>query len=295
MSKKLLVIGSTNQDIFIQLPYLPKAGETLLGGGLSKFFGGKGANQAVAIARAGGTVKFITAVGSDVIAKEALTFLADERVDIGDCVMKAGPTATAMIWVSEKGDNVIAIDPAANYQLKPSDVDTYESQIASSDLLVLQMEIPLNTVITAIDIAHHHQTPIILNAAPAYDLPQETAAKIDILVVNETEAGQLTSLTADSPPQLLYRALKSQGYQQVIITLGAQGAYTQIEDASYWQPAHPTTVVDTTGAGDTFVAYLANSIAAGATLPDALADAGRAAAQAVAKAGAMASIPYAPV
>lgn len=290
----ILVIGSTNQDLFIQLPYLPKTGETLLGSGLFKSFGGKGANQAVAIARAGGDTAFITAVGNDAVGKEALSFLNQESIDTRHSLIKSNTTATAMIWVSEQGDNVIAIDPGANYNLTTNDVAACEAHIASCALLVLQMEIPIESVGHAIGLANKHQTPILLNAAPAHQLARELIPMVDLLVVNETEAGQLASLPANTHPRKLYKTLKSQGYQQVIITLGAQGAYTEIDNETYWQKAYPASVVDTTGAGDTFVGYLAKHLGDKASLRDALDHASRAASLAVAKAGAMASVPFSP-
>lgn len=263
------VIGSLNQDIVLSVPSIPRPGETLLASRLETHPGGKGGNQAVAAARAGARVRMIARVGDDDAGRRLLASLAREGIDALTCATLNGvPTGQAFIPVAANGENCIIVAPGANARLHPDDLDLSDLHAA---VTILQLEIPLETVLHATRLARATGACVILNAAPAATLAPELLEGVNVLVVNETEAEALCGAPvnglADAPGAA--RLLAAPG-RAVVITLGARGAYWLDGNLDGVQPAFPVEPVDTTAAGDAFVGALAVALAEGATLAGAV-------------------------
>lgn len=294
MKPHILVIGSTNTDMIVKVPHLPAPGETILGGEFSVVQGGKGANQAVAAARAGGNVTFVSCVGDDLFGKKSLEVLANENIDISAMKIADGfSSGVALINVADSGENSISVAPGANSQLMPEDIENITDIIKQADILLLQLEIPIETVKKAISIANMHKVPVILNPAPGQLLEAELLKNIDYLTPNENEA----ALIAESkyPGQdysALSRALQDKGSNEVVLTLGEKGVIYSDNGHHEHIPGHQVRVVDTTAAGDTFNGYLAVALAMGKSVKDAVIFANKAASLSVTMLGAQTSIPY---
>lgn len=291
---KLVVVGSSNTDMIIKVPRIPKPGETILGGKFSKAAGGKGANQAVAAARSGGDVTFVARVGQDMFGDNAIQGFEENNI-VTDHVFRdpEAPSGVAEIFVSEDGENSIAVAPGANSNLSPEDIDNSEDAINSADILLMQLEIPLETVQAAADLAHEKNATIILNPAPATDLPDELLEKITILTPNESEAELLTGVKVvdkDSAEKAA-KKLQSMGVQKVIITMGKFGAYVLSDGFAGIVSGYQVDAVDTTAAGDVFNGALSVAIAENKSLKDAVKFANAAAALSVQKLGAQPSAP----
>jgi len=292
VKKKIVVIGSVNIDMIAKVPHIPAPGETVLGTGFFTVQGGKGANQAVAASRAGGEVSFLACVGEDSFGKEALEAYAKEKIDIAYIKKTAkAPTGVALINVAASGENSIAVAPGANSQLMPDDILKNEKLLANASVILVQLEVPLETIETAAGIAVKYKVPFILNPAPAQKLEASLLGKVTILTPNEQEAELLAGIKA-SPAELATR-LVSMGVKSVIITLGKEGAiYTSNEQEITHLPGIKAEAVDTTAAGDTFNGYLAAEIAAGKSLKQAVELANKAAALSVTRMGAQPSVPF---
>jgi len=291
----ILVIGSSNTDLVIRVPVLPLPGQTVLGENLQTFGGGKGANQAVAARRAGAKVRFVAAVGNDGYGRSAIDNFATEGIDTSLVqVIDGVPSGVAMILVSENGENSIAVAPGANGKLSPECLRRQKDLFADTSLVLLQLEMPLDTVTTAVDLAHRQGTPCILNPAPATELPDTVLEKLFCITPNETEAEILTGIqivdreSASSAAEILLQ----RGVENVVITMGGRGALLHNADETYYEKAARVTVVDTTAAGDTFNGVLAAMIAEGQSLKEAVRFAVAAATRSVQTAGAIASIPH---
>jgi ribokinase len=274
-----------------QVPHLPQAGETVIGGTFAQAYGGKGANQAVAASRVGGKVKFISCVGDDVFGAEVIQHFQKEGL-CTDFVFKEKSVATgiALIMVDDKGTNSIAVASGANEKLSPQHIDQARQALAEADIVLLQLEIPLATVIYAIDLAKQMGKKVLLNPAPAQQLPKSLLSKVDVLIPNEIEAEMLTDIRFES--ETIGGTLLSWGVGTVIITLGKKGCYV-IDNQSAWQlPAPQVRAIDTTAAGDVFCGTLAVGLAAQMTLAEAVYFANTAAALSVTKLGAQPSAPY---
>ncbi|MDN3241694.1 ribokinase [Glycomyces tritici] len=254
----VVVIGSANLDLVYEVERIPAPGETVLSRGLASFPGGKGNNQAIAAARAGAETRFIAALGRDAAADElaaqaraAGITLLDRRVD--------APTGTAVIFVDRKGENSIVVNSGANAAL----VDLTEAElaeIAAADVMVVQLETPLDTVTAAIRAARAADTVVVLNAAPSGAFPEALLAEVDILIVNEHEAAELAGEPAGTGERSLMSVLTAHGCD-VVITLGADGAFVGGRGADPVKvAAFPVEVKDTTGAGDVFVGAFAASL-----------------------------------
>ncbi|WP_066590392.1 PfkB family carbohydrate kinase [Sphingomonas pruni] len=279
---RVLVAGSANADFVVRAARIPAAGETVLGGDLAIFPGGKGANQAVAAARAGGVAtRMVAAMGDDDPARLIAASLAGAGVAL-DIRRSARSTGAALITVSDAGENAITVAPGANSDLGPDDLPDLDG----ISWLVMQLETPLNTVAAFARAARDRATKVLLNAAPARALPADLLAVVDLLVVNEDELGMLVG-TEGSLAERLART----GVAITVVTLGGRGACARVGQDYALQPAFAVTPVDTTAAGDTFCGVLAAGLAEGLDLPAALARAGAAAALATTKAGAQSSIP----
>ncbi|MDE2768959.1 MAG: ribokinase [Chloroflexota bacterium] len=289
---RIAVVGSINQDIVIRVPRIPRPGETVHHGRLARYAGGKGANQAVAAARAGATVSMLGAVGTDADGDDLLRGLIAEGVDTTHVArVDSAATGTALIAVDDAGANSIAVAEGANFQIDPEDV---QSAIAALQpvAVVGQREVP-DDVINA---AFQATTPglRVLNVSPVDEGVAINLGLVDIAIVNEIEAAQLT---ADSSPDddsaALARVLAEQTHRGCVVTLGGQGLVAQVDGQTHVQPAFPTTVVDTTGAGDAFCGVFTAALAAGRQVETALRWGQAAGALAAAKAGAQPSMPMA--
>lgn len=296
MTAKIVVVGSLNMDLVTQAVKIPAPGETVIGGDLQTFPGGKGANQAVAAARAGAQVAMVGRVGDDVFADRLRENLLVDGIDVTH-VQSTAETASgvALIVVDEKGQNSIVVAPGANGRLTRADVSQAKDAIQQADVLLLQLEIPLDAVWEAAKIAAQAQVKVILNPAPARPLPPELLALVDILIPNESETAALTGLPTSTQAELAAAAsrLHDLDVATVILTLGERGAeLSQAGRELYHVAAYPVAqVVDTTAAGDAFVGGLATAVAEGKSLPEAMRFGAAAGALSVTRAGAQPSLP----
>ena len=274
----VVIVGSANVDQVFRVTAIPSPGETVLSNGFSTALGGKGQNQAVAAARAGASAAFVCALGDDAFGGSIREGLAADGIDGTGVRTVDAPTGTALIAVDDSGENTIIVEAGANALLELGDADA--AAIASADVLVMQLEIPLETVAQAARSARRAGTRVLLNAAPIRELPAELLADVDILVVNEHEGA---FLARDGDVAALAPI--------VIVTLGAAGAVAYEGGGEVRVPAPKVSAVDATGAGDTFCGALAARLAEGAPLDAALRFAVAAASLSVQKHGAVPSIP----
>jgi ribokinase len=293
-SCKIAVLGSANTDMVIVADHFPAPGETLLGGKFLLNPGGKGANQAVAAARLGGNVSFISRVGEDIFGEETLQHLQKEGIDTqGVKRHHSEPSGVALITVDKEGENTIVVASGANMTLSPQELEQHLPLIEACDMLLMQLEIPIDTVVAAARAAYEMGKKVILNPAPAAVLPAEIYPYIHVLTPNETETAYLTGILPVDEPSARSAAEKlvSLGVELVIITMGAAGAYLFSKNRQQVIPAPKIKAVDSTAAGDTFNGGLAVALAEGMDLEAAINFANQAAALSVTKMGAQASIP----
>jgi ribokinase len=255
MSARVVVVGSSNLDLVVTAPQLPRPGETVLGENFHTVPGGKGANQAVAAARAGAACDFVGAVGDDEFGTQLRASLVGAEVDVRGLRTVAGPSGVALIAVDRDAENFIVVAPGANGALTELDADD-RAAIAAADVLLLQLEVPLPTVVRAAGWARAEGTTVVLNAAPAAVLPTELLDLVDVLVVNEHEAAVVAGVFSDDPPVLLDALLEL--VPRVVLTLGASGAaYGDRQGLRLAVPAPRIDAVDTTAAGDAFTGAFA--------------------------------------
>ncbi|MGN0852554.1 MAG: ribokinase [Kiritimatiellia bacterium] len=289
----IVVLGSTNTDMVISGAKIPVPGETVCGGSFMMNPGGKGANQAVAVARLAakrGFCTFIAKVGDDLFGRETATRLAEDAIDARLIVDRNVASGTALILVDAKGQNCISVALGANGTLTPDDVKAFTKDIQSADALLLQLETPLETVLWAAQTASAKNVPVILNPAPAADLPQALYACLDWITPNETEAERLTGVKVVdlASARKAEAVLRERGVRHVVITLGDRGCYA----AGRIHPCEKAKVVDTVAAGDTFNGAFAVALAEGRDVEAAVAFAQKASALAVSRPGAQASVPF---
>ncbi len=292
--KKIVVVGSTNVDLIARVSHLPEPGETIGDAEYCLSYGGKGANQAIAAARSGGHVSFISCLGDDAYADTLITSFVDSGIDV-DYIQKCvrHSTGIAFIFVAENGENCIAVAPGANNLLRGERMDTILPVIKEADALVLQLEIPYESVISLIEYAHTVDTKIILNPAPAKQIPSYILEKVDILILNETEAMLIAGQSLDfSEPMGIARSLLRRVGQVVILTLGEKGSVIVSDEMEKQIPSYVVNTVDTTGAGDTFCGAFVAQWVEGVDLQDCVQFATAAAALSVTRIGAQVSIPY---
>jgi ribokinase len=294
MNEIITVIGSSNTDMVVKSKRLPAPGETIIGGEFGMYPGGKGANQAVAAARLGGNVHFVGKRGNDIFGTQASSLLNDEGINTSYFSTDPDlPSGVALISVDEKGENCIVVASGANAAITPKDLEAVKPLIGKSSIVLLQLEIPIETVEYTATIASDRGVIIILNPAPAQTLSSSLLKKISIITPNETEAEILTgiSITNISTAEQAAMALKERGVQTVIITLGADGALVYHQNQFTKVDTVPVVAVDTTAAGDVFNGALAVSLADGNTVEDAARYACKAAAISVTRMGAQSSAP----
>ena len=289
----VIVVGSANMDFTVQVDRTPQAGETILGRNLFMSFGGKGANQAVAARRAGAEVTFIGKVGQDQHGEQIRTHL--EAVGVGGAGLISDDscsTGVAFILVEPEGGNQIVVVPGCNYRLTPTEVETRD-HLLTGEILLLQLETPLETVFSALRRAKERGMRTILNPAPATHLPQEHFPFVDLLTPNETEASTLTGIPVADRKKAKEAGVKllEMGCGDVIVTLGSDGALWVNKDGTQHFPSFPVRAVDSTAAGDAFNGALASALAEGKALEEAIPFANAAGALTTTRRGAQESLP----
>lgn len=292
--RNITVIGSINMDMVIEANHMPVLGETLMGEGSFSTFGGKGANQAVAAARLGGNVTMIGAVGKDSFGESMIRNLNENGIHTETVKQVDGVGSGKAFIIVVEGNNFIVVDAGANHAILPADIDAAEEIIAASDFVVLQLEIPMETVLYAAKLAKKHGVPVLLNPAPAAPLPDELWQYIDVLTPNETECAFYTGTPIETVNDA-FRAvgmLHEKGVPHVLITMGSQGAVYNVGEEAFHQPAPSVKAVDSTAAGDSFTGALAVCLSEGATFHDAALFAAKVGAMTVTRQGAQASLPY---
>jgi ribokinase len=295
MKPKIVVVGSTNTDMVIKAAHLPAPGETILGGTFFMNPGGKGANQAVSAARLGGAVTFISKTGNDVFGRQSVQLFEEEGIDTS-CMLSDSkqPSGVALITVDDNAENCIVVASGANATLSPQDLRKAEHLIGEAAIVLMQLEIPVETVAHVASLAAKQGVKVVLNPAPVCSLPPELLRHVTIITPNSTEAEMLTgvAVTDQAAAEKAARIIREQGVETVIITLGARGALVLHEDTFHHVPPVKVKAVDTTAAGDVFNGALVVALSEGRDIPDAVAFACKASAIAVTRLGAQSSAPY---
>jgi len=291
---KVTVVGSFMYDLVATAPRRPKTGETLIGDSFGMFLGGKGANQAIAASRAGASVTMVGRLGNDLFGDQFLEKFSEEGIKTDFVIHDTeNGTGVGMPLIDASGDNSIVIIPQANMALTVENIDKAESVIADSDVLVLQCEVPMEANKRAAEIANKNDTLVILNPAPACEIPDAILSLMDLLTPNETETEILTGMPTHSNEQAIEAAhnLLSKGIETVILTLGSRGSFLLTEKMGKRIPAYSIDVIDTTAAGDAYCGALAASLAQGTHIEEAVKIANAAGALAATKLGAEPSLP----
>lgn len=291
---KIIVIGSSNVDLTARVRTLPRPGETIGGARLHQANGGKGANQAVAAARLGADVLFLTCLGNDANGEMLASQFASDGIDTSKIKFSATPTGTALIFVDDNAENCIAVAPGSNNDLLPEDVDAIKDRMADSAYLLVQLEIPMPTVEHSILLADSLGVKVIVNPAPMNALREDLFSHIWLLTPNETEAEALTGVVIGSEEDARTAAahLMEKGVENVIITLGSKGSLVCTPEASTFVPARKVQALDTTGAGDAYNGALVAALSEGRSLVEAAKIATIASSIAVTRMGAQTSAPY---
>ncbi len=292
--KRIIVIGSSNTDMVVKSKSLPGPGETIMGGTFFMNAGGKGANQAVAAARLGGDVLFVAKVGNDIFGRQSIDGFKKENVNTDFVLIdEKNPSGTALIMVNEEGENCIVVAPGANANLLPTDIEQVK-EINEAEIILMQLEIPMITIASVSKKAKAILQKVIVNPAPAQNLSDEILNGLFLITPNETEATFLTGIkvydeiTASQAAEIFLR----KGVQNVIITLGKQGAYFQNNTQSFKINAPVVQAIDSTAAGDTFSGALVVALTEGLDWENAVKFAVEAASISVTRMGAQSSIPY---
>jgi ribokinase len=286
---RIVVVGSLNMDLVVRAPRHPQPGETIIGSDFATFPGGKGANQAVAAARLGGLVTMIGRVGDDLFGEALLTAAAADRIDT--TFISKDPqarTGIGMITLDGAGQNTIVVASGANACLTAAHVQAAEAAFQGAAVLLLQLETPLETISSAIELAHKHSLQVVLNPAPARELSQELLSNIDYLIPNQNELALLTGV-ATVPAAV--KTLKDIGVNCVIVTMGGEGVTFTEDGELVYLPAYPVQVVDTVAAGDAFVGAFAVALTEGQGTGQAATWGNAAGALAVTRPGAQPSLP----
>lgn len=292
--KKIVVIGSSNVDLLMKMDHLPEKGETVTDAVFMQVYGGKGANQAVAAARAGGNIAFVNCVGEDAYTPQMVQNYKDDRIDTSFVFNEKGmASGHALIMIGGEGMNYLSVAPGANYELTPSKIDEAMPVIDEAAMIVMQYEIPEETIKYVIDLANKKNIPVIWNMAPARAFDLSYIPKINILVLNEVEAGFLAEMHVETEEDAEKAAniLIEKGVEKVIITLGSKGAFVVTKDEKVSVPSFKVNAIDTTAAGDTFCGSFAVALVEGKSLKDSLQFASAAAAISVTRMGAQPSAP----
>lgn len=290
---KIVVIGSSNTDMVVQSERLPRPGESVLGGDFMMAGGGKGANQAVAVARMGHKVVFSAALGNDIFGDAALNSYKNFGIDTTHIVRKDIPSGVALIMVDSKGQNCISVALGANNALTIEDVLPALESVESGDIVLLQLEIPMATVEAAVEAAAAKGARVVLNPAPAAPVSEQVLSNLYLITPNQTEAQTLTGVEVTDEASACEAAqiLCARGVERVVITMGGSGAYLYENGKGVIVPARMVDAIDTTAAGDVYNGALCAALAEGKSLEQALAFATKASAISVTRAGAQPSVP----
>jgi len=294
-SQNILVVGSSNTDMVIKTKHLPRPGETVTGGTFFMNPGGKGANQAVAIARLGGQVTFICKTGNDIFGSQSKQLFKEEGIDTSYMFSDTEhPSGVALITVDSKAENCIAVASGSNANLLPADLSTVCEVIEKAGIILMQLEIPMDTIKYVTGIACELNKKVILNPAPAQPLDRELLQSLYLITPNETEAEMISGIkiTDNDSLQTCAQTIYDMGVQTVIITLGSNGAFLYNGVFNEHIPTVKVEAIDTTAAGDVFNGALAVALSEGCSLPEAIRFANKAAAISVTRIGAQASAPY---
>lgn len=293
--KKIIVIGSSNVDMVVRTSHLPAPGETILGGEFFMNQGGKGANQAVAIKRLGGNLIFMAKLGNDVLGRQSVGYFKKEGIDTRYIALdEDSASGVALISVDDHAENSIVVASGANMLLNEQDVDKMLEEMCEGDILLMQLEIPLQTVEYAARKAFGKGVKVVLNPAPARSLPKELFRHLYMVTPNRIEAEMLTGIKIanDADDEKVAEEICAMGVKNVIITLGSKGCLIREEGVSYRIDAFKVEPVDTTAAGDTFNGALCVGLSEGMDLKQAAVMASKASSIAVTRMGAQSSIPY---
>lgn len=290
---KIIVIGSSNTDMVVRSERLPRPGESVIGGGFMMAGGGKGANQAVAVARMDHRVIFTAALGRDMFGDAAVSSYQRFGIDTSYIVRKDAPSGVALIMVDSAGQNSISVALGANNSLSTEDIRGVLEQVEKDDIVLLQLEVPMATVDAAVDIAAAKGARVVLNPAPAAVVSEQTLSKLYLITPNQTEAQTLTGIEVkdEATASLAAQVLCSRGVGRVVITMGNLGAYLYEEGRGEIIEARKVAAVDTTAAGDVYNGALCAALAEGKSLREALTFATKASAISVTRVGAQPSVP----
>ena len=290
---EILVVGSLNVDLVSHVPHIPKEGETISSLKFQTNFGGKGANQAIAAARLGAKVAMIGKVGNDEYGRSLINNLKQSGVDTTAIQEDTGPSGMAFINVSMAGENNIVLVPGANHTIKQADIDEYRHLIEKSDMIIMQLEIPLDVVTYVLELANQANKKVILNPAPAQKLPTEILEKVHTLIPNETELEAITGMPVSTDQEILNAALylKSLGIKRVVVTAGDKGSYVINDETQFHVPACKVDAIDTTAAGDSYIASFVIATTKGLDDIEAARFASKVSAIVVTREGAQSSIP----
>lgn len=291
---KIVVIGSSNTDMTVMTDRLPVPGETVLGGRFSMGNGGKGANQAIAAKRLGGDVSFICKVGQDLFGHNSVEHYKKEGIDIAGIMYSDEPSGVALITVDKKAENCIVVASGANNDITVENIEANKKAIGSAEIVLLQLEIPVASVLRAAKLAHDAGAYVVLNPAPACELPDEIYKYISLMIPNQTEITLMTGIEArdEAGAAKAAEALRAKGVKDVIVTMGAKGSIIYYNGVAEFIPSKKVKAVDTTAAGDTFCGALCVALSEGKGLVEAAKFATCASAITVQKMGAQESIPY---
>ena len=292
---KILVVGSSNTDMMIKTEHLPRPGETVLGGSFFMNPGGKGANQAVAVARLGGQIAFICKTGSDIFGHQSHQLFEEEGIDTSYIFSDTkNPSGVALITVDENAENCIVVASGANANLSPDNLAKAENAVDEAEFVLMQLEIPIETVAFVADMAYKKNKKVILNPAPAQKLSEELLQNLYLITPNETEAELISGIKISDEQSTVDAAKKiaDMGVDHVIITLGSKGALVYSDQACEFVPSVKVKAIDTTAAGDIFNGALVVALAEGRSLIDSVRFACKASAISVTRIGAQSSAPY---
>ena len=291
--KNICVIGSLNMDLVVNVDTMPKPGQTIIGSNFKEVPGGKGANQAVAMARLNGNVSMIGKVGEDGFGQTLINSLKNDKVDTTYVQTAKGATGVALITVDKNAQNSIVVSPGANFEVKEDDIDNNIEAIKNSDIVVLQLETPLNTIKYALNKAKELNKYTILNPAPAVKLDDEIIKNVDLLTPNETELEIISGVSIETEEDIQKAAqiMIEKGVKELIVTLGSKGSLYINKEKSMFKKAYKVEAVDTTAAGDSYTGALAVALSQDKNIEDAMDFASKVGALSVLKEGAQSSLP----
>ena len=291
--KNICVIGSLNLDLVVNVDTMPKPGQTIIGSNFKEVPGGKGANQAVAMARLNGNVSMIGKVGEDGFGQTLINSLKNDKVDTTYIQTSKGATGVALITVDKNAQNSIVVSPGANFEVKEDDIDNNIEAIKNSDIVVLQLETPLNTIKYALNKAKELNKYTILNPAPAVKLDDEIIKNVDLLTPNETELEIISGVSIETEEDIQKAAqiMIEKGVKELIVTLGSKGSLYINKEKSMFKKAYKVEAVDTTAAGDSYTGALAVALSQDKNIEDAMDFASKVGALSVLKEGAQSSLP----